>query len=92
MNKEKLQLTAEEGRCLVWGELPGFKKISDKIITTTRWSTVHRLVVQRESDGLFFCDEYSRAATECQDERPYEYSEPDFTQVFPVEKKVIVYE
>lgn len=92
MNREKLKLTPSEARELVWDGLPGFKTISNDVISNSRWSVIHHIVVQRESDGLFFADDYSVAATECQDERPFEYTEPDFTQVFAVEKKVVVYE
>lgn len=31
-------------------------------------------------------------ATENQDEEPYEHTEPNFSQAFPVEKTIIVYE
>jgi hypothetical protein len=48
--------------------------------------------VQRKSDGKYFKDGYRRGATESQDERPYEWSEPNFTEVFPVTKTYIDYE
>ncbi len=88
----KLDLTVEEARNIVWGDHEDYETISDNIIDKRRWSIDCEIVVKRKSDGKFFRDNYSRAATEVQEEKPYEYSDPDFTEVFPVEKKVIVYE
>ena len=92
MNKEKLKLSPKEARMITVGDSSEFKTILNEITGNSRWSIFYRIVVQRESDGLYFADEYSRGATECQGEIPYEYTTPNFTQVFPVEKKVIVYE
>lgn len=90
--REKLALTKSEARDLIWGDLPGFEKVYDKVIDTTRWSIITEIVVRRLSDGKFFMDNYSTGATESQDERAYEYTDPDFTEVFPVEKITISYE
>ena len=62
------------------------------MVDTTRWSIIYEIVVKRLSDGKFFQDAYKVGATESQDEGPYEYSNPNFTQVFPIEKTFIVYE
>ena len=92
MNKEKLILTSEQGRDIVYGDDSNFVTIEDKIVGTRRWSIEYEIVVQRKSDGKYFKDNYRRGATESQDERPYEYLEPNFTEVFPVTKTYIVYE
>ena len=92
MNREKLILTSEQGRDIVYGDESNFVTIEDKIVGTRRWSIEYEIVVQRKSDGKYFKDGYSRGATENQDESPYEYSEPNFTEVFPVTKTYIDYE
>jgi len=92
MNKEKLNLTSEQGRDIVYGDDSNFVTIEDKIVRTRRWSVVYEIVVQRKTDGKYFKDVYQRGATEMQDEQPYEYSEPNFTEVFPVTKTYVVYE
>jgi hypothetical protein len=92
MNREKLTLTKEDARDLICGDLPGFEVIQKEMVDKSRWSIIYEVVVKRLSDGMFFKDVYQRGATESQDESPYEYSDPNFTQVFPVEKTVIVYE
>jgi hypothetical protein len=66
--------------------------VCEKIVDTTRWSVITEVVVRRLSDGKFFSDSYSKGATEQQWEKPYENSDPDFTEVFPVEKVIISYE
>lgn len=88
---EKLELTREEAKGILWGETEGYKIIKDEIVNTTRWSVVHSLVIQRESDGKYFQDNYCRGATECQDESPWEYNPPNFDEVEPVETKIITY-
>lgn len=85
-----MQLTKEEARGLIWGDHPeGIKVIYDKLIDTTRWSEIHEIVF--EKDGKFYMDTYSVGATEMQDESPWEYSEPNFVEVFPHEETIIVY-
>ena len=90
--KDKLHLTKEEARNLVSGYLDGYVVIQDKITSQSRWSLMHRIVVQRLSDGKYFADSYSVGATETQMEDAFDYSEPSFIEVEPIEKKVIVYE
>ena len=91
MNREKLNLTSKQGRDIIDGHY-NFAIIEDKIVGKSRWSTEYEIVVQRKSDGKYFKDGYRRGATESQDERPYEYSEPNFTEVLPVTKTYIDYE
>ena len=91
MNREKLNLTSKQGRDIIDGHY-NFAIIEDKIVGKSRWSTEYEIVVQRKSDGKYFKDGYRRGATENQDESPYEWSEPNFTEVFPVTKTYIDYE
>lgn len=90
--REKLNLTKEQAGDLINGDLEGFKVISDKIVGHRRWSVDHYVIVERESDGKFFGGHYSVGATESQWERPFEYDEPKFNQVFKKEKTIVVYE
>jgi hypothetical protein len=68
-----------------------------EIISTTledngRWSLFYKRIFKFEDK--FYETYFSRGATECQDESPYEYDddEIDCAEVFPVEKTIIVYE
>lgn len=54
-------------------ELPWYGAVVDRIIDTTRWSIVHEIVF--EDNGKFYMTTYSEGATECQDERPWEYDD-----------------
>ena len=92
MKREILNLTSEQGRDIVDGDDSNFVIIEDKIVETRRWCDIYQIVVQRKSDGKYFKDGYCRGATESQDESPYEYLEPNFTEVFPVTKTYIDYE
>jgi hypothetical protein len=90
--REKLVLTREEAREIVYDGSDEFTIISDKIEDTTRWSEIHDVVIKRNSDGKLFADGYTQGLTEYQDESPYEYSDPDFNEVFETQKLVTVYE
>lgn len=73
-----------------------FKNVERDIVDTSRWSTFYHQVfsVTQGDVTKFYRTGWSEGSTECQDERPYEY-EPDeieLKEVFPVEKKVVVYE
>lgn len=89
--REKLVLTKEEAQAIVWEDTSDYEIISDEVVDTRRWSADHEIIIKRLSDGKFFADGYSVGLTEMQDESPYEYSDPDFTEVFAVEKTIIVY-
>ena len=92
MTREKLTLTKEQARQIIWGDTDDFTEIKNEVVDNTRWSIIHDIVVQRKSDGKYFTDTYRVGATESQDERPYEYCDPNFTEVFPVQKTITVYE
>jgi hypothetical protein len=59
-------------------------------IDNTRWSIVYELVFKH--DGKLYRTEYSRGATEQQDERPWQYDdEVECTEVEAFEKTVTDY-
>lgn len=90
--RERLILTKEQGRQLVWDDLEGFEQIQDKIQGKRRWEIDYYLVVRRESDGKYFGGRYSRGATENQDYNLFEFEDPDFKEVFPVKRTITIYE
>ena len=65
-------------------DLP-YGAILDKIIDTTRWSIIHEIVF--EDNGKFYQTTYSEGATECQDERPWEYK--DEVECYEVELREV---
>jgi pectin methylesterase-like acyl-CoA thioesterase len=68
----------------------GYTVMVNEIVGTGRWSTHHWLVIERE--GRFWAANYSRGATESQEEAPFENEdEVEFYEVFPVEQTVTQY-
>jgi len=70
----------------------GGTTICDEVTSVGRWSIYYRRVFQFE--GRYYATTYSVAATEAQDESPYQ-DEPDVIdvpEVFPVQQQVTVYE
>ena len=93
MNREKLNLTSEQGRGIVDGDDSNFVTVEVRLIAKRRLVDDYKIVVKRKSDGKYFKDVYCRGnETEDQDESPYEWSEPNFTEVFPITKTYIDYE
>lgn len=68
-------------------DLP-WSALEDIITDTTRWSILHTIVF--EFDGKFYRANYSVGATECQDERPWEYE--DEIECIEVAKKQVLVE
>ena len=93
MNREKLILTSEQGRDIVYGDDSNFVIVEGRLIVKRQLNDEYKIVVKRKSDGKYFKDIYCRGnVTEDQYERPYEYSKPNFTEAFPVTKTYIDYE
>jgi hypothetical protein len=67
-------------------DLP-YSSIKDTIIDTSRWSVHHEIIFKDK--GKFYKAFYSEGATECQDERPWEYDE-DIECIEVELKKVMV--
>lgn len=82
-DKTKIILSREDAQDAIDGDHEGFDVILDNISETTRWSEIHKCVLQRKSDGAFFKTSYSRGLTEMQDESPYEHeTEVEMEEVF----------
>ena len=48
--------------------------VHEEIIDTTRWSIIKEIVF-KDKDGKYYQTTYSKGATECQDESPWEYED-----------------
>jgi hypothetical protein len=97
--KETLDLPASKGSYPPSGDFPGVTVHSDEIIEHSRWSVHHEIVFSIDSGpdankpGEAWSVQYSRGATETQDERPWAYAkEVTATLVRQVEKTVLVWE
>lgn len=87
-----LKLTKEEGRSIVYEESDRFKVIEDNIIDTSRWSIQREAIFEDTKTGKYYSTYYSVGATECQEEGPFEYDDPELTEVHQVEKVVKFWE
>lgn len=65
-------------------------KVEDNVVDNSRWSVDHELIFKHE--GKFYQTSYSVGATECQDERPWEYDdEVECTEVAQQEVTVMAW-
>jgi len=86
-----MKLTREEAQDLLWEGSEDWETIYDNIVETSRWSEHHEIVFKYLPTGKFYMASYSKGLTESQDESPWEYGDPDFTEVWPEEVTVIQY-
>jgi hypothetical protein len=84
----KITLTRNEAFELL--DDPNSGLIQDTIVDTARWSIVHKIIV-KIGDKLYQ-SRYSVGATECQEERPWEWDKTvDFFEVEEYQKTVTDY-
>lgn len=97
------EMTYEDEMELVSGYFNGFviedmvvKNVQKEVVDTSRWSIIYEQVfsVTKNDETKYYKTSWSEGATENQDESPYEYEEDmiEVSEVFPVEKTIIVYE
>lgn len=83
--------TGEQMRYVLYSDDPEAEVLEDSLIDTSRWSTHHNLVFKK--DGKTWETQYSRGATESQDEQPFEYQDKVVCmEVHQVPKTVMVWE
>lgn len=66
-------------------EFGDFEIIENKIVDSSRWSIRYEIVFKY--DDKFYATSYSRGATECQDESPFDYERSDEVDCIEVEQK-----
>lgn len=87
-----LILDKELARTLAYDvDTAGYVVVDNRFVGRGRWNEHYRLVI-KDNAGDFWTTIYRVAATEMQDEIPFENTDPVFNYVIPVEKTVIVYE
>lgn len=81
-----MKLSRDILRGLVWeGSGDGWEVVSNEYSYRSRWASHHVLVISN-GDGRLWQIEYSKALTELQNERPFDYAgdEVELTEVFPI--------
>lgn len=70
-----------------------FELIQEELVDTSRWSHIYERIYKDLNTGKFYATTYSSGATECQDERPYEYDGEmvELVEVVPTEVVKIEY-
>lgn len=92
MDKEKFTIEDKNrAREIISDDDEEFRLISEKILFQNR-SYIHYKAIVKRIDGKFFMTTYLSGPTEYKNESAFEYENADFTEVFPVEKTIIVYE
>ena len=68
--------------------------INTELVDASRWSLIYLQVFKIKDTGKYYRTSFRTAATEIQDETPYEYKGDliECEEVEPVQKTIIVYE
>jgi hypothetical protein len=87
----------EDLQALLWEDYDDdfpLEIIENEMKDTTRWSIIFLLVFKDATDQKFYLTNYSRGATESQDEQPFEYEGDEIScdEVAPVETVTITYQ
>jgi hypothetical protein len=86
-----MNISKEDARELICGDLEGWETIESDIVDTSRWSNCYRGIF-KSPDGKHYSLEWSEGATEQQDESPFDYDEPELVEVKAVPTMVIKWE
>lgn len=87
-----MKLTAKQGRSIVYGDNENWETIEEKIVEISRWSILYEGVFKHKPTGKFYSIGWNAGATGMQDEHPFDYYEPELTEVHKVEKMVLSWE
>lgn len=86
-----MKLKKEEARDIVWGDHEDWETIATEITDTGRWSIQKRGVFRHIPTGKYYQLWWSVGATEYQDEKPFEYTDPEPVEVHEVERVIKVW-
>lgn len=82
-----MNLTVDEARWLLMGDLEGWEVIEENYSHSSRWESHYTSIVHNLESNKYYLIKWSRGATEQQGTRPFEYSKPELIEV---EKKEVV--
>ena len=85
---DPMKLTNEQARQVVQEDTWRFEIVEDEISDHRRWSVSHACIFRDRKTGKHYQVTYDVGATEKQDERPFEYTDPDPVEVEKVEVTV----
>lgn len=87
MSDKVLKLDKITARALAYGvvgeHIYGYEIVENTIVDTTRWNTVHFIVIKAHGELGFWATHYQKGATEYQSEEPFEYEDGEFYRVKP---------
>jgi hypothetical protein len=85
--------TAEEAQAIIWNDSPDFTVLENEIVEHSRFSVHHKAIILDKNTGKHYRTYYSVAATEHQEEMPYDYVKTvEMQEVEPVSRVVTLWE
>lgn len=87
----KFNVTKKEAVEIVNGDHDDWLVVEVTPVEQERWSVLYAVILRHKPTGKFYSDSFRVAATEEQDEGPYDSWGPNFTEVEPYEKTITAY-
>lgn len=88
-----MELTADEGNEIVWGEHKDWENEEfEKVDGHSRWEIHKSAIFKHIPTGKFYRLSWDEGATESQEHYPFEYTEPELSEVHLVEKIIKTWE
>lgn len=69
---EPIKIPVEDARDMIWGEVDGYKVLSNEQFDSGRWMSYHELVIQDVKTRFIYLTTYQRGLTENQYCDPFE--------------------
>lgn len=87
-----MELTNQEARDIVYDDHEDWEEVESNIVDSSRWSIQYVGVFKHLPTNKYYSLDWQVGATEQQEERPFEYTDPAPAEVKQVEKLVKVWE
>jgi hypothetical protein len=86
-----MKVTKEEARDIIFDCHDEWSSISTEVYGSTRWSTLKRGYFRHLESQKVYMLGWQDGATECQGERPFDYTEPVLVEVVQIPKTIMVW-
>jgi hypothetical protein len=86
-----MQVTKEEAKDIVYDDHEDWSLVEKAVVGTIRWSTQYLGYFRHNPTNTTYMLDWQEGSTESQDERPFDYTEPELVEVVQIPKTIMVW-
>jgi len=86
-----MKVSKEEARDIIYDDSEDWSLVQKETVGTTRWSTMYLGYFLHIPTNTTYKLEWQQGSTESQDERPFDYTEPELVEVVQRPKTIMVW-